>query len=87
MSRRITVPSWLKQLIVAALIASFPLANFVEILFQNGTHARFCPAASAWWLFRCLPTFEATAFLLLAWSVLTLFVWLFVVRMVLAFIR
>ena len=49
-----------------SLLLSALLVGFVASLaLQNGTHAVYCPAASAVWIFPCLPTFSAIKLALL----------------------
>jgi hypothetical protein len=75
-----------RPLRVAAVLSLVPGAIVVGflayMLLRNGTHASYCPAASAFWIFRCLPTPEALLFaaigIVMIWVVAFPLIWIVV---------
>lgn len=69
---------WPKHLAAAGIVACIPVGLCVLMALQNGTHAHYCPAASAWGPMRCLPTFEGIRAALYVWGLFLPLAWLLV---------
>lgn len=69
---------WLKLLAAAAIVAGIPVGVCVLMALQNGTHAHYCPAASAWGPMPCLPTMKGILAALCVWGISLPLAWLLV---------
>ncbi|CDZ32738.1 Hypothetical protein NGAL_HAMBI1146_00140 [Neorhizobium galegae bv. officinalis] len=46
-------------LVVSAIAGAIAASTLTMIVLHGGTHATYCPSASAFWIFRCVPTLRA----------------------------